>query len=533
MAIAGMFGEMMRTQLAVPMNNFLQPSTYEQTVTLHGLLMILWVLTPLGAGIANYIVPLQIGAKDLAFPRMNATSYWTYLFSGIMMVSTVFLPGGGPNTGWTLYAPLNTIEFTPQPGMTLAVLGILLLALSITMSSINFLTTIAIKRAKGVTWRRLPLFTWSIVFTMALALFAFPPLAAGLLLLSSDRFLGTVFFSSTQGGGILWDELFWFFGHPEVYIVVFPALGVIAEVFQTFAKKPIFSKNVFLIEFAAVTFLSMGVWMHHMYTTGVNYSVLQTFSFTTLAISVPFEGLVLALVLTLYKGKITLNTSMLYCLAAIFTVTLGGITGVLQAFPVLDYAFNGTYWIVGHFHYVMAGTTLFALLAGLYYWWPKITKRKPNETFGVITFVVAFISFNILYFPYFFLLDMPRRIQTYTVASGFANLNLIATFGAYIFGPAAALAVLNLILSLRKPAMPNANPWDAQELEWTQNYHGSTATQTANSTDNAVHAEDNLPQETREDRWYWCKDGTCKTAEKPVDYPDKNGSPNNTMEDKN
>ena len=198
----------------------------------------------------------------------------------------------------------------------------------------------------------------------------------------------------------------------------FPALGVIAEVFQTFAKRPVFSRTVFIVEFAAVTFLSVGVWMHHMFTTGVNYSVLQTFSFTTLAISIPFEGVVLGLVLTLYKGHIKLNTPMLYSLAAIFTVTLGGITGVLQAFPVLDYAFNGTYWIVGHFHYVMAGTTLFALIAGLYYWWPKITKRTPNETFGVIIFIVSFVGFNILYFPYFFMLDMPRRISTFSVSLG-------------------------------------------------------------------------------------------------------------------
>ena len=527
MAVAGMFGEMIRTQLTVPMNNFLTAFNYEQTVTLHGLLMILWVLTPLGAGIANYIVPLQIGAKDLAFPRMNATSYWTYLFSGIMMVSTVFLPGGGPNTGWTLYAPLNTIQFTSQPGMTLAVLALLLLSLSITMSSINFLTTIVKCRASGVTWRRLPLFTWSIVFTMALALFAFPPLAAGLILLSSDRFLGTVFFSSTQGGGILWDELFWFFGHPEVYIVVFPALGVIAEVFQTFAKKPLFSRNVFIAEFAAVAFLSMGVWMHHMFTTGVNYSVLQTFSFTTLAISVPFEGLVLALVLTLYKSHVSLKTPMLYCLAAIFTVTLGGITGVLQAFPVLDYAFNGTYWIVGHFHYVMAGTTLFALLAGLYYWWPMITKRKYNETLGVITFIVAFVGFNVLYFPYFFLVAMPRRIFTYTVASGFASANLVATIGAYIFGPAAAVAVLVLVLSLRNPVLKQANPWEAQELEWTQNYRKPPSSPTPPSS-TGVNADP--PDEKLTGQWYWCMTGSCKQSKprlngrKKLAFQSKQGS---------
>jgi cytochrome c oxidase subunit I+III len=390
--------------------------------------------------------------------------------------------------------------------MTLAVLALILFSLSVTMGSINFITTIVRNRAKGVTWRRLPIFTWSILFTMALAIFAFPPLAGGLILLSSDRFLGTVFFSSSQGGGILWDELFWFFGHPEVYIVVFPALGVIAEVFQTFAKRPIFSKTAFLVEFALVTFLSVGVWMHHMFTTGVNYSVLQTFSFTTLAISVPFEGVVLALVLTLYKGNIKLKTPMLYCLAAIFTVTLGGITGVLQAFPVLDYAFSGTYWIVGHFHYVMAGTTLFALIAGLYYWWPKITKRQYSEKWGVITFIVSFAGFNILYLPYFFMLDMPRRISTYTTTSGLATSNLTATIGAYIFGPAAALAVLNLILSLRKPPNSVSNPWEGRELEWTGDYGGSLAMPNAAAITETIV---DPPNNARSSRWYWCMTGRC------------------------
>ena len=471
--VAGSLGMLMRTQLAAPNENFLNPFTYDQVVTLHGLLMILWVLTPLGAGLANYIVPLQIGAKDLAFPRLNATSYWTYLFSGLLLVGSVFLPGGSANTGWTLYAPLNTIQFTPQPGATLAILALALFAVSVTMSSINFITTIVKNRAKGVTWTRLPIFTWSILMTMALALFAFPPLAAGLTLLTTDRIFGTVFFSSTQGGSILWDELFWFFGHPEVYIVVFPAIGIIAEVFMTFAKRPLFARKIFIIEFAAVTFLSLGVWMHHMFTTGVNYDVLQAFSITTLAISIPFEGLVLGLVLTLYKASIKLTAPMLYCLAAVFTVTLGGVTGVLQAFPVLDYAFRGTYWIVGHFHYVMAGTTLFALIAGLYYWWPKITKRKYNETFAKITFAFSFIGFNVLYFPYFFLLDMPRRISTYTITSGWASLNFDATVGAFVFGPAILLTLLNLMLSYRKNEPCEPNPWEAKEMEWTGNYSGS------------------------------------------------------------
>ena len=244
---------------------------------------------------------------------------------------------------------------------------------------------------------------------------------------------------------------------------------------MTFAKKPLFQRKIFIIEFAAVTFLSLGVWMHHMFTTGVSYDVLQAFSVTTLAISVPFEGLVIGLVLTLYKGRIKLTAPMLFCIAAIFTVTLGGVTGVLQAFPTLDYAFRGTYWIVGHFHYVMAGTTLFGLIAGLYYWWPKITNRKYNETFAKITFAISFIGFNILYFPYFFLLDMPRRISTYTFLSGWASLNFDATVGAFVFGPAVILTMLNLIISYRKNAPCEPNPWEAKEMEWTGDYSGTAS----------------------------------------------------------
>ncbi len=468
--IAGLLGELIRTQLATPNGTLLNPFAYDQVVTLHGLLMILWVLSPLAVGLANYIVPLQIGSKDLAFPRLNATSYWTYLFSGILLVGTVFLPGGGADTGWTLYAPLNTIQFSPQPGATLAILALALLAVSVTMSSVNFITTIVRSRAKGVTWNRLPIFTWSILMTMALMLFAFPPLAGGLVLLTTDRVFGTVFFSSTQGGSILWDQLFWFFAHPEVYIIVLPAIGIIAEVFMTFAKRPLFAKKIFLIELAAVTFLSVGVWMHHMFTTGVNYDLLQSFSITTMAISIPFEGVVIGLVLTLRKGSIKLTAPMLFCLAAVFTVTLGGITGVMQAFPVLDYAFRGTYWVVGHFHYVMAGTAIFALIAGLLYWWPKITKRMYNENLAKFTFFFSFLGFNLLYFPYFLLLDMPRRISSYPADPQWFGLNFTATLGAFVFGPALIFTVINLILSYRKNVPSGPNPWESKEMEWTGKY---------------------------------------------------------------
>ncbi len=471
--VAGSLGMLMRTQLATPSENLINSNTYDEVVTLHGLLMILWVLSPLAVGLANYIVPLQIGAKDLAFPRLNATSYWTYLFSGILLVGSAFVKGGTADTGWTLYAPLNTIQFSPQPGATLAVLSLALLGVSITMSSVNFLTTIVKNRAQGVTWKRLPIFTWSILMTMALMLFAFPPLVAGLLLLTTDRVLGTVFFSSMQGGAILWDQLFWFFAHPEVYIVVLPAIGIIAEVFMTAAKRPLFAKNIFLVELGAVTVLSVGVWMHHMFTTGVNYDVLQTFAITTMAISVPFEGVVIGLVLTLRKGRIRISAPLLFCLAAVFTVTLGGITGVMQAFPVLDYAFRGTYWVVGHFHYVMAGTTLFALMGGLYYWWPKITKRLFDEKLAIFAFFFSFLGFNLLYFPYFFLVDMPRRISSFALNPEWGGLNWAATIGAFVFGPTVLMAVINLVISYRKKAPSGSNPWQSNELEWTQDYTGS------------------------------------------------------------
>ncbi len=470
LVIAGSFGGLIRIQLAVPNNSFLLPFAYDQTVTLHGLLMILWVLSPLGVGLANYIVPLQIGAKDLAFPRLNATSYFTFLFSGILLVGSLFLPGGSSNTGWTFYAPLNTIQYTPQLGATLDVLALAFLGVSVTMSSINFITTIARNRAKNITWRRLPIFTWSVLTTMVLMLFAFPPLVAGTLLLTSDRVLGTVFFSSPEGGSILWTQLFWFFGHPEVYIVVLPAIGIIAEVFMAFGKRGLFARTAFIVELCAVTVLSAGVWMHHMFTTGVNYSLLQSFSFSTLAISVPFEGVVIGLVLTLYKANIKITTPFLFACGAIFTVTLGGVTGVLQAFPVLDYAFRGTYWVVGHFHFVMAGTTLFGLLAGLYYWWPKITKRMYNEKVGVAAFVASIIGFNALYLPYFYMVDMPRRVSTYVLTSGLPQYNLDATVGAAIFGPAFLIAILNLVWSLRKKETCSENPWGAKEMEWTGDY---------------------------------------------------------------
>jgi cytochrome c oxidase subunit I+III len=470
LALAGTIALLVRGQLSTPNGSLLSPYLYEQAVSYHGLIMILWFLSPLGTAFANYFVPTQIGAKDMAFPRLNAMSYWMYVTSGLMLVSTIFLPGGGPQAGWTMYAPLNTTEYMPQPGMTIGVLAVGMLAASVTMSSVNFLTTILRTRIKSMKWWKMPVFSWSVMFTNFLMLFAFPPLAAGAILLTLDRVVGTVFFSSSLGGALLWDQLFWFFGHPEVYVVVLPALGAIAEIFITFSRRPLFQKRVFLIAMAVVTVLSVGVWIHHMFMTGINLQVREVFSFTTMSISVPFEALVIGLILTLRKSAMRITTPMLYAMGAIFFVILGGITGVFQASIALDYAFRGTYWTVGHFHYVMVGTTIFGLVAALYYWFPKITGRMYNERTGKITFLFSFIGFNVLYFPYFLLLDMPRRIASYSANPEWWPLNLTATIGALVFGPALLIAFINIGRSAFKGKPSEPNPWEAVSTEWTGNY---------------------------------------------------------------
>ena len=476
--VGGLIAELMRAQLATPNGNVLSATVYPEAVTLHGLIMILWMIPGFGSALANYFVPLQIGSKDMAFPRLNSLGYWLYLFSGILLISTILLPGGGPNIGWTLYAPLNTSLRTPQIGMTLAVLALGMLSTSFMMGSVNIITTIARIRTKGVTLWRMPSFSWAVLFTQILALFAFPALVVGLVLLTTDRVFSTVFFSSIQGGAILWDQLFWFFGHPEVYIVAFPALGVLAEVIVAFARRPLFAKKIFIAEFALTTALSTYVWVHHMFLTTINFNAKTAFSITTFAISVPFEGLILGLILTLRKSAIKLTTPMLYALGAIFFIIFGGITGIFQGSVPLDYAFNGTYWVVGHFHYMIAGGSLFGLIAGLYYYFPRITKKMYNEKVGKIIFIVSFAGFNVLYFPYFLLTEMPRRIGTYALDPQWWPLNLTATVGAIIFGPAILLALVNLFYSYRKGKSCESNPWNSCSPEWTGKFESPSSTET-------------------------------------------------------
>ncbi|MBI3859198.1 MAG: cbb3-type cytochrome c oxidase subunit I [Thaumarchaeota archaeon] len=466
--IGSILALLIRTQLSVPGNTLLSPGSYDQAVTMHGLIMILWFLSPLAIGLANYFVPTQIGAADLALPRLNALGYWLYLAGGLMAALGFFMPGGNANSGWTSYAPLSSAQYSPGPGPTFAFAGLILLAVSITLGSVNFLLTIAYLRAPGMTFSKMPMFTWFIAFTMLQMLLAFPTLISALLMLMADRVIGTFYFTSSSGGALLWDQLFWFFGHPEVYVVLLPAFGVVAEILPVFSGRHLAERKVILGATALIVVpLSYLVWTHHMFITGINLSTQEVYSVSTLIISLPFDLIILAFIGTMTRGRISLKTPMLFAIGSILLFIIGGITGVFLSSFVLDVVFRGTYYVVAHFHYVMVGAAIFGLIGGIYYWLPKMTGRMYNERVGKVHFVLSFIGFNLLYFPMFFLIDMPRRYSTYPADAGWTGLNQLATVGAFIFALAQIGLVYNLVSTVRSGPIAPPNPWGAETLEWT------------------------------------------------------------------
>ncbi len=471
--IGGILAVLMRAQLSVPNNSLLSAVYYDQAVTMHGLIMIFWFLSPIAIGLANYFVPLQIGAKDLAFPRLNALSYWLYLAGGIMAVLSFFVPGGAANAGWTTYQPLATPGFEPGTGPTLVYLGLVLLAASVTLGSVNILTSIIWMRAPGMTLSKLPMFTWFMLFTIIAMLFAFPTLIAAFVLASTDRILGTVFFS-TAGiqPSLLWDNLFWFFGHPEVYIVLLPAFGIIANILPVFTGRPLAAKNAILVATALIVIpLSFGVWMHHMFLTGIPVALQGAFSIATIAISIPFDVITLSFVESLIRGRVKFATPMLFALGGVVLFIIGGITGVFLSSPVLDRVFRGSYFVVSHFHYVMVGAAIFGIFAGIYYWLPRLTGRMYNENLGKLHFLVSFIGFNVLYFPMSLLFDMPRRVFTYQNIGDWAVLNGLASVGAMVFAGAQIILAANLLYTwYRGPPSP-PNPWNSEDLEWESMPH--------------------------------------------------------------
>ncbi|RQH00436.1 cbb3-type cytochrome c oxidase subunit I [Natrarchaeobius oligotrophus] len=466
--LGGVMALAFRAQMWVPGGTgLLGANEFNQAVTAHGLLMVFWFLSPFAAGFANYLVPLQIGADDLAFPRMNALSYWFYLFSGIL-IGISFFQGGAYAGGWTMYAPLNVPTYTPAmeatTGGNSTILGLMLFVISITIGTVNFLVTIHRSRAEGLGLWNMPMFTWSWLLTVWMMLFAFAALLAALLLLASDRLFLTQYFATEQGSGLLWAHLFWFFGHPEVYIVFFPALGIMFETFQTFCGRRLVGRKWVIIAMVLVAVQSFLVWMHHMFLTTINLEIKTLMMATTIGISLPFDLMVFALIYTMVKGRVRFTTPFLFSLGALVLFILGGITGVFLGAVVLDYEFRGTYWVVAHFHYVMvSGVT--ALVAGLYYWWPKITGKMYSETLGKLNFAVYFIGFNLLYFPQFLAWETPRRVFHYDGGAQFYHQ--LSTVGAFVFGASFIIMFATFVYSfLYGPKAPD-NPWEySRTAEW-------------------------------------------------------------------
>jgi cytochrome c oxidase subunit I+III len=466
LVFGGVLALLMRMQLwtsTAPGEGILSAAAYNQAVSAHGLLMVFFFISPFAFGLANYLVPLQLGAKDLAFPRLNALSYWLYLASGLLF-GVSFFQEATFSGGWTLYAPLNIPAFTPEVGATTAVLALALFVISVTVSGVNFITTMHRMRAEGLTLRRMPIFSWTILLTVWMMLFAFAALLAALMILTADRLLGTTYFATEVGGSMLWTHLFWFFGHPEVYIVFFPALGVMAEVFQTFTGQRLVGRKWFIIAMVLVALQSFVVWMHHMFLTAINLEIKTLFMATTIGISLPFDLMVFSLIYTMIKGRIRFSTPFLFSFGALLLFIIGGITGVFLGAVVLDYEFRGTYWVVAHFHYVMVGGAT-ALFGGLYYWFPKITGKMYDEFLGKLHFGLYFIGFNLLYFPMFLAWETPRRVFQYDPA--FTTWHQLATVGAFVLGFSFLVMFYNLFKSLAMGEPAGDNPWEfATTAEW-------------------------------------------------------------------
>ncbi len=465
---AGALALGIRTQLIVPNNHFVTENVFNQLFTMHGTIMLFVFLGPFAfAGLGNYFIPLMIGAPDMAFPRFNNLSYWLYLGGFILLGAGFLTNNGAANFGWFGYAPITEAIHSPGPGADLWIVGVALTGFSGIFTAVNIITTIFTLRAPGMVMFRMPIFVWNQMVTMFLILLAFPVLTAAFALLWLDRHLNAHFFDPSAGGQpILWQNLFWFFGHPEVYILALPYFGIVTEVLATFSKKPVFGYKGMIGATLAIGALSMGVWAHHMYTTGA--VLLPFFAALSLLIAVPTGIKFFNWIGTMWRGTITINTAVLFALGFLTMFLFGGITGVILAQPVLDFQLHNTYFVVAHFHYVMFGGSAFAGFAGIYYWYPKMTGRKLDERLGVLSFALMFIGFNLTFFPQHTLglRGMPRRIETYDANLGWNFLNLLSSIGAYIAGLGVAVSVVNFFVSFRKGELAGDNPWDGQTLEW-------------------------------------------------------------------
>jgi cytochrome c oxidase subunit 1 len=468
-AAGGILALLMRAQLATPNEHFVTKNSYDELFTMHGTTMVFLVIVPILAGFGNYLVPLMIGARDVAFPRLNAFSYWLFVLGGIVLYSSWFASGGAPKAGWTGYVPLSTSSFSPGHGMDLWILSLHILTLASLAGAINFLVTIANMRTRGMSWMRLPLFVWTIEIYSVLLVMVLPALSAGLTLLLLDRQAGTHFFLPSHGGSaLLWQHVFWFFGHPEVYIMILPAMGIISEVIPVFARKPIFGYTAVALSTVAIAFISMFVWAHHMFAVGLP-SALQVFFMTSsMAVAVPTGVKIFNWLATTWRGNIHFDTPMLFALGFIAVFTMGGLSGIfLAAFPV-DWQVTDTYYVVAHLHYVLFGGSMLGIFAGLYYWWPKMFGRRLDERLGKLSFWLIFVGFNVTFFPQHMLglLGMPRRIYTYDHGGLWEWYNLVSTIGSGIMALGILAFVVNVVATRRAGARAGNDPWLADTLEW-------------------------------------------------------------------
>ncbi len=466
-AIGGVLALGIRAELANPGMQFMNFETFNQFFTMHGTIMLLMFATPMFAGFANAIVPLQLGAPDVAFPRLNGFSYWLYLFGSIMACLGFFSPNGAASFGWFAYAPLSNAIHSPGVGHDLWIMGLYLLGLSSILGAVNFVTTIITMRAPGMTMFRMPIFCWNILVTSLLVLIVFPVLAAGLLVLESDRVLGSHVLDPASGGPILWQHLFWFFGHPEVYVIALPFFGIITEVLSAFSRKPVFGYYGLVFATLSIGALSVSVWAHHMFVTGaVN---LPFFAFMTFMIAVPTGVKFFNWVGTIWRGSLTLNTSMTFAIGFLTTFLFGGLTGVILASPALDFPVSDTYFVVAHFHYVLFGTVVFAMFAGFYYWWPKFTGKMLNERWGMVHFWTLFVGFHTTFLVQHWLgtQGMQRRIADYGAWEGFTFLNQVSTFGAFLLGVSMLPFAWNVWITRKTPKIEVNDPWGwGRTLEW-------------------------------------------------------------------
>ncbi|MGW2144512.1 aa3-type cytochrome oxidase subunit I [Nonomuraea bangladeshensis] len=466
--VAGVMAMVMRAELAQPGMQLVNQQFYNQLFTMHGTIMLLLFATPLFAGFANVVMPLQIGAPDVAFPRLNAVAYWLFLFGGIIAVAGFFAPGGAADFGWFAYTPLASATFSPQVGGDLWIMGLALSGLGTILGAVNFISTIIGMRAPGMTMFRMPIFTWNVLLTSMLVLMAFPVLAAALLVLESDRKLGTEVFVADNGGPLLWQHLFWFFGHPEVYIIALPFFGIITEVLPVFSRKPIFGYMGLVGATIAIAGLSMTVWAHHMFPTG--QVLLPFFSFMTFLIAVPTGVKFFNWIGTMWRGHLSFESPMLFAVGFLVTFLLGGLTGVILASPPLDFHISDTYFVVAHFHYVVFGTVVFAMFAGFYFWWPKMTGRMLDDRLGRLHFWLLFVGFHTTFLVQHWLgqIGMPRRYADYSPGDGFTALNEVSSVGAFLLGVSTLPFLWNVWRTARRaPKVTLDDPWGyANSLEW-------------------------------------------------------------------